>query len=249
MSSKKNPDGWRQISLPATLGSGLEPKELESKYTNNLLFPERFSQKFLDTQRKNMGSYGYSGQYDQLPAPEEGGIIKKEWFTIIEPSEIPTGVAWDLWIDGAYTELKKNDPTGLMMIGDDMTNGRIIIRHAHSAWLGLPELLAFIPEYFPQHGGDIATMTYVEPKASGIDIINMLKKRMNVKSITGSLVSQGKSVRANYAAPFIESGRVLLVRGNWNDEYIHQMTAFPAAVHDEYIDLTGYACKEYLRNE
>jgi len=27
------------------------------------------------------------------------------------------------------------------------------------------------------------------------------------------------------------------------------MSAFPTASHDEAIDLTGYACKQYLKNE
>jgi len=237
------------ICLPAELSARVNPPELKGKYIDGLLDPIRLSRKILDEMKSILGSYGYAGQFMQNPSPEEGGIIKKDWFVIVEPSEIPKGIAWDLWIDGAYTDNKKNDPTGLMMVGDDIVNGRIIIRNFHSEWLGLPELLAFIPKYTAEQGGNVATMAYAEPKASGLDIINMLKKRMNIKPITGSLVQAGKKARAHYASPFIESSRVVLVRGNWNDEYTHQMSAFPTASHDEAIDLTGYACKQYLKNE
>jgi phage terminase large subunit-like protein len=52
--------------------------------------------------------------------------------------------------------------------------------------------------------------------------------------------------RVKYAAPKVESSRIYLVRANWNNEFITQLTAFPSYIHDEYCDLLGYAVKKYF---
>ena len=237
----------KHICLPAEIAENINPPELKENYVNGLLDSKRLSINVLNDFKSILGGYGYAGQFMQNPSPEEGGIIKKNWFTFIEKA--PEDIAWDLWLDTAFTDNKNNDPTGFLMVGDDMINGRIIIRNFESKWMGLPELIEYIPEFMKNNGGDLATMVYVEPKASGYDVINLLKKQINVTKIVGSLVQQGKMVRAHYASPFIQSSRVVLVRGNWNDAFIHELTAFPTAAHDEAIDLIGYSIKQYLRNE
>lgn len=50
----------------------------------------------------------------QIPTPDEGGIIKKEWFDIVEPSSLSR--EWSnepihFFIDSAYTAKTENDPT------------------------------------------------------------------------------------------------------------------------------------------
>ena len=101
-----------------------------------------------------------------------------------------------------------------------------------------------VPEY-----GNRATMIYVEPKASGYSFIQLIQKEtlFNVSRIVGRLVQDGKMARVKYASPKVESSRVYLVKGNWNNEFITQLTAFPNYNHDEYCDLLGYAVKIYFR--
>lgn len=45
-----------------------------------LFFPRRISKERSDSLRASLGEYGYAGQYQQLPSPAEGGIIRKAWF-------------------------------------------------------------------------------------------------------------------------------------------------------------------------
>jgi predicted phage terminase large subunit-like protein len=67
----------RTIVLPSTNGKVWEdPRTKEGE----LLCEERFPQKEIEKYKNNLGAYGYAGQYQQRPAPEEGGIIKKPWF-------------------------------------------------------------------------------------------------------------------------------------------------------------------------
>ena len=41
---------------------------------------------------------------------------------------------------------------------------------------------------------------------------------------------------------------MVLLEGSWNDEFINQITGFPNAKHDEYVDLGGYIAEFYNRS-
>lgn len=59
----------RTIVLPSTNGQIWEdPRATEGQ----LLCEERFSEKEINKYKNELGSYGYAGQYQQRPAPEEG---------------------------------------------------------------------------------------------------------------------------------------------------------------------------------
>ena len=70
---------------------------------------------------------------------------------------------------------------------------------------------------------------------------------MNPIEIHGSVVAEGKSARLKAASPRVESGRIWLVNGKWNEEFIYQLTTFPNAKHDEAVDLLSYAIYAYFR--
>ena len=234
--------------LPAKLSDHISPPELKTKYINGLLDPVRLDYETLDKQFKELREYAFAGQYMQTPAPEGGGKIKKEWFCFLDEGEVKENMIWDLWIDGAYTEDTKNDPTGLAVIGHDYINNRIVVKHATSVFKGMPEVLKFIPEYIKDHDIRLSGRIWIEPKASGLSMIQMLRQTVknDVLKIVGHLVNGGKEVRINVAAPKVEASRVYLVRGNWNESFIDQLCNYPVARHDEYVDILGYATYYYL---
>jgi len=58
-----------------------------------------------------------------------------------------------------------------------------------------------------------------------------------------------KIERARASSPYIEGGRVFLVRGGWNESFLNQIAMFPNAKHDEHIDLTAYAIeRNFIKN-
>lgn len=236
----------KHICLPAELGANTT-KGLEHLYTDGLLDPKRMSKEVLSKKKAQLGSFGYSGQYDQSPYPEGGGKIKGEWFDIVHENELPTDIIWDLWIDGAYTKNTANDPTGLLVTG--YKDNRLYIKHAFDAFLEMPGLLAKIPGYAEANGLTQKSRVYIEPKASGKSLKQLLKQdtNLNAVEITSFLVNEGKEARIQTAAPSVEAGRVTLVRGGWNDNFIHQLEAYPNGKHDEYVDLLGYAVFQYMK--
>lgn len=240
--------GVKHICLPAEISDSIRPLELKDKYKDGLLDPIRLSRGILRSQKNELGSLEYSGQYDQNPRPKGGNIIHETWFNFCSIDDVP-GNTRELWIDGAYTDSTKNDPTGLMTSVYSPQQNRLYITHFHNAHMELPELLKFILIYAEDNGIGNRSRTFVEPKASGKSISQMLKSstNMNPVEIHGPIVSDGKMSRLQAASPRVESGRVWIVRGAWNDEFVYQLTAFPGAKHDEAVDLLSYAINHYFQ--
>jgi len=101
-----------------------DPRKIEGE----LLFPERFPAADVARLKRIKGSYAWAGQYQQRPAPREGGLFKREWFQTLRA--LPAGVtlrttrAWDFGAtEGA------GDPTaGIKMVATP--DGRFVIVHA-----------------------------------------------------------------------------------------------------------------------
>lgn len=238
----------KHICLPAELGENTT-KGLENLYIDGYLDKNRIGANVIEKKRKELGSFGYSGQYDQNPHPGGGGKIKREWFNFMHEKELPANISWDMWIDGAYTNSTKNDPTGIQICA--LVGNTLYIRFGICAFLEMPELLKKIEIITNEFTFTSNSMIYIEPKASGKSLKQMIKQnypKLNPIEIQSVLVSEGKEARIQVAAPKVEVGRVTIVLGNWNDEYLSQLEGFPTAKHDEFVDLLGYACEKYLIN-
>lgn len=237
---------WHYISLPALREDMSDPDD--PREIGEALWEVRHSRERMK-KIKATKAVTFASLYQQRPAPAEGNKIKRSWFEYCLLHEVPQGIIWDLWIDGAYTASTANDPTGLMVAGFHKPTNRLFIRHAKDAYLEMPALLKLIPEYAAQHGLADRSRCFIEPKASGKSLkqmINSLGLGLSAVEIQSTLVREGKEARAQVAAPKIEAGQVVLVKGAWNSSVVDQLCTFPNHPHDEYVDLGGYACDNYF---
>jgi phage terminase large subunit-like protein len=195
-------ENWTHLCLPA-LNENNEP-----------LFPHKHTFKQLESIRQ-ADRYTFAGQYMQIPSPDEGGEWRKDWFEIIEKSELPRNLNWKMYIDGAYTKDTANDPTGIQ-IGAKHGNDYYIYSSIDK-YLELPELIRFIPNHIIAVGVNVSIIK-VEPKASGKSITQLIRSTtsLNITEITSDFVKMSKIECARMASPYIEGGRVKIVRGNWN---------------------------------
>lgn len=223
---------WTHLCLPAL------------DKDNNVLWDAKHDFDKLEEIRQ-ADRYTFAGQYMQAPAPDEGGEWRKDWFEIVERHSIPDNLRWTLYIDGAYTNNTKNDPTGLQ-IGAKHNNTYYILSSIDK-YLELPELVKFIPSHIIASGVDVR-MSKVEPKASGKSISQLIRSEtsLNISEIKTPFVNMSKIEMARAASPYIEGGRVKLVKGNWNEHFLNQIGTFPNAKHDEHIDLTCYGIEDTL---
>lgn len=242
-----NPDDYYHICLPAELSNLVKPVELREIYTNGLLDPIRLDSGILRSFKKTLGSRGYSGQYEQTPSPDEGGIIKSEWFDIVKADSIvrdPINEPIHFFLDTAFTEKTENDPTGILACFKQ--GNYVYILDAISVYKDFPNLIKFIQEYVAGFRYNNASKIYVEPKASGQSIVQQLRATSMLNVIETPSPKDDKITRAYSITPTLESRRVKIVDGAYVNKYLEQLKMFPNAEHDEMIDITVYAVWQLL---
>lgn len=189
----------KHICLPAMLSARVSPEWVKENYVDGLLDAVRMPLSVLEEQRIDLGSYGFAGQMQQEPAPEDGEIWKR-WIIPVPDHKMPaisdmTGYGTD-W-DTAYTKNEKNAASAYVVSG--LYENKMYIDNFGEVHLEFPELIKFMKEKVP-------LPHYVEAKASG-------------KSAKQTLVSQGvtalevtvngdKIARSRDATPRAEAGLV-----------------------------------------
>lgn len=235
------------ICLPAEVSDKVKPVELKEKYVNGLLDPIRQSYKVLKASKLELGSAKYAGQYDQWPTAKGGNIIKSAWFTTIDYQTFITmrGTLPIVFFgDTAYTEKKENDPSGF--IATCKIANYMYILNAVSVRKEFPDLIRFLPGYLARYFYGPGSSLRIEPKASGKSVVQELKNKTAINIVEIPPPIGDKKERLETASPTVESRRVILVEGEWNDEFVDQVCGFPNRKHDEYVDLLGYAIKYHF---
>ena len=242
---------WEHVSLPAIAEQAHSipyPASAQSCIRNSghLLWPERLSQSFLDSQKIGMGSWAFAGQYQQNPAPLDGGIIKRAWIRFYR--ELPA--AFDYLVQSWDCTFTGGDRS-------DFVAGQVWGRSGASYYM-LPyriyERLDFAPTraaikschtLFPK-----ANAILIEDKANGPAVIDELRKDIAV--IVPVSPNGGKLSRAQAMAPLWEAGSIQLPDPQvfslpWMETYIHNICTFPRAAHDDDVDATSQALT-YMRS-
>jgi len=228
----------KHINLPAKDNGKIKPAFLKTKYKNGLLDEIRLDENVLSQQLIGLGSYDYAGQFDQEPAPSEGGMIKKEWFKFISMSDFiektkETNIVWNFEIDGAYSSNKSNDQTAVLVWSE--FKNIIYIRHVLGVWQEVNDFLTTLNNYLPQHGYTNNSKVYIENKASGIVFLQVLRNQTRLNVIS-EIPKASKEERVKSILPVLESNRVVLINGDWNESFIDQCGAFPRAKLKDKVD-------------
>jgi predicted phage terminase large subunit-like protein len=97
--------------------------------------------------------------------------------------------------------------------------------------------------------GDIRSKVIIENKASGISINTELKRKFkNKMNVFLYNVKGKKEDRLRSYEGYFQSGKVKLVKGDWNEAFIAELTGYPDVPHDESIDCITMALNYYLVN-
>ncbi len=246
---------WTHLCLPAEY----EPKhpfiwpDDPRTERGELLWPERYGRKFLETEKREMGSYAYAGQFQQLPAPSEGGIFDRRWW---RRSPIPQLDAIALSIDCAFKEKKDTDYVVVQAWGADTVDRHLIaqIRERLSFTKTLGALRAMVDYIEDRYPGKLGAV-YVEEKANGDAVLNALRKE--IAGLIGVNPTDSKEARGHAVTPLVEAGNVHLPDGEYFagpigfetdegdtvpleqcrvDEFIDECAVFPNGVNDDQVD-------------
>jgi predicted phage terminase large subunit-like protein len=254
----------RTIVLPTTEGKVWEDPRVED---GQLLCEERFSSKEINAYKSELGSYGYAGQFQQRPAPEEGGIIKKAWFQWWKDSTPPdiefVLQSWDTALTAKDMSAYSACTTWGIFYDHNYIENVILL----SMWRGrieYPELREMTKRlYFdyrdtgtvrnPQFKGRPVDMCLIEAKASGDPLIQDLAAA-GVRAIPFVPNKYGDKIqRVRLVTPLIEGGRVWLPARApkyeklllYADDFLEAISCFPNSESRDLVDTMAQALLKF----
>lgn len=201
-----------------------------------LLFPERFTRRAVDELKKAKGSYAFATQYQQRPAPRDGGLFKPSWFTIVDTAPPATQKvrSWDL---AATVCVGGNDP--------DWTVGLLVSRGADKGFYiehvmrrrGSPMAVErMVTDTAQADGRLVAVLIPRDPGQAGKAQADAFIRKLAGHNVRCDRMTGDKTTRAGPAAAQAEAGYIKLVRGAWNETLLEELAAFPSGKHDDQID-------------
>ena len=204
-------------------------------HEGELMFPERFGEAQVSELEKTLGSYGAAGQLQQRPAPRGGGILKESWFQYFTIQ--PRLDFRFITADTAQKTGQDNDYSVLQCWGRSVTGAAVLLDQIRGKWEA-PELLVQARAFWLKHlslPGSVLRSIMVEDKVSGTGLIQTLR-REGIPVIPVQR-NKDKISRAHDAAPFIESGNVLLpIDAQWLSDFLAEASSFPGGAHDDQMD-------------
>ena len=168
----------------------------------------------------------------QTPTPIDSGMIKSSWFKISKHKVEDATI--NFVIDPAYTANQKNDPSALLAYIYKNNVWQIIdCINVHKEF---PELVKYIPQWVQKNGYTPQSRIFVEPKASGKSIVQTLIRETGLNIREDKPPTKDKVARVQDISATLESGRVSLLAGGWNETFLDQLSKFPSAKHDDMVD-------------
>lgn len=248
---RTEPNEWQVLKIPAICEQEHDDG-LSCRHVGEALWPSKHSLDKLMKQ-KARSPREFAALYQQTPTTEGGNIVKRDWFRMMTQADFKAlryNETMHFYLDTAYNKKKlraDNDPSGI--IATCRIGNNIYIADAMKVWKEMPDLLRFLPEYMSANGADDRSTLNVEPRANGESVIQMLRELTTLNVKETATPKDSKEVRLRAVSPRIECGRVYLVEGNWNDEFLTEVCGFPTQPHDEYVDVLGYAINDLFDND
>ncbi len=232
-----------------------------STYSNIKNLAPSFQKQILQYEGTNLGRQEI---HAEIIDPEEGGIVKREWFKLW-----PDGKPFPKFefiiqsVDVATSEKTQNDPTAHITFGVFKPLDGGMCAMVIDCWqdhLQYPDLRPKIVDEFETVYGDgkekkRVDMLLIEDKSAGISLIQDLR-RAGLPVIPYNPGRADKIQRLSIVANVIKAGRVWVPesgvrRGyvrDWAEGMISQVCSFPeGTAHDDFVDAMSQALR-YLRD-
>ncbi len=225
-----NGEEWEHVCLPALQADG------------TALWPEKHSVE--DLHRMQAASpYTFAGQYQQRPAPAEGGLFKPDMIEVIDA--IPYGhIEWVRGWDMASVS-DGGDWTAGAKLGK-LPDGRYIIADMVRMQEGPDARDAMMVNTAKRDGVSTKISIPQDPGQAGKTQVIYLTRQFAGFRVITSPESGDKVTRAEPFAAQVNVGNVLMLRGPWNDALINEMRMFPNGSYDDQIDGCSRAFSELI---
>ena len=208
-------------------------------YDGELLDPVRFPREIVERDFKPY-AYSWAGQYQQRPAPREGGLFKRHWFEGKIIRQAPAGTVWVRHWDLAATRRVTAARTAGVKMGRT-PEGKYVVGHVIKTQEEGAEVRRLIRATAETDGRDVMISLPQDPGQAGKvqkqDLITGLAGfNARAEPETGDKVTRAEPFSAQ-----CQAGNVYLVEGEWNESYLDELCLFPAGSFKDQVDASSGA--------
>lgn len=177
----------------------------------------------------------FATQYQQEPTPDDGYIIRRDWFQYFE--QLPPRVCVDMVVhswDTAYKPGQLNDPSCCTVW--HIQGGVYFLAEVIVQRMEYPELKQQVKMLAERDRPDAIL---IEDKASGQSLIQELRVE-SPYPVIAIKVEGDKLTRASAASAAFEGQKILMNRhAAWLNDYESELLHFPNGKHDDQVDSTS----------
>ena len=239
--------GWTHLNLPAiaeveeTIAIG--PNQVHTRKPGDVLHEARMSKADLDQIKYDIGSYNYSSQYQQSPAPAGGDIVKLEWF---KHYEVPFAPEPDDCIVHSWDVATTASQSGnySVCLTWARRNNQLYLIDIFRRKMEFPTLRTHIPAHADKwKAGDVI----VEATGVGLSLFQELQK-LDPHRYFCSKPKDSKEDRLMKVAYMVENGWVHLPESApWLQAFLQELESFPNGKYDDQVDAFSQSLKWLYR--
>ena len=218
-----NGEKWEVLKVPAMDDHGAS------------FWPAQFPVDMLERLERT-NPYVYAGQYMQEPSPRAGGDFKPDNIEIIDA--LPAGLKFVRGWDLAATVKKTSDYTATTKLA--VLDGITYIAHGYRFKGGPDEVERSIVQFAETDTHTEASLPQ-DPGQAGVAQKQNISKKLQGRRFEFSPETGDKRTRALPLAAQVNVGNVKMLRGDWNNDMLHEMRMFPNGKNDDYVDSASRA--------
>ena len=212
------------------------------------VWPERFSESWLETKRRILGTSIFAAEYMNEPISSLNPMVRREWIRFYENAEVPKFMYKVLAIDPAISERETADKTAMCVIGGDNTTDnpseKYFVLDADQGHWDINSTVRRMFEFYRIYAPDIVIVETVGYQKALVQTIEREARDRGIYlPIEERIPDRDKGRRLKAVSPMIEAGNVVF--RNTQDELIDQLVKFPGSAHDDLMDAFVYALTEF----
>ena len=238
---ERSREDWEVVHLPAiAIEDGAfqlsdRPGHVHRRICDDALQPDREPREILESLRRELGSRTFEAQYQQVPTPAGGNLIKREWLQYYRDRPRTFErivVSWDT----ASTQGDASDWSAGLVWGVHDQNFYLldVVRKR----LEFPQLKEAVLKL---HADWKADATLIEKTGLGIALKQDICRTTRLRPLLLP-PKFDKITRCEVQSDRFAEGRIFLPdEAPWLALYEKELLAFPNGRHDDQVDATSYA--------
>ncbi len=245
MNEDDNENKWEVVKMPAISGPG----DILGRGPNQPLWSDRYSWKYLQEVKKELGSYWFSSLYQQNPSPAGGGIFKRKFFQYFShdgsifylKGKSGEQKIWDqscrimATVDLAAATGERSDYTVIVVFALTPDKDILILNVIRERFEGAAHM-NLLKNIQNRYNPDIIGVESVQYQVSLIQ--SAMREGLRVRKL---LAKKDKVSRSLAMQARMESYMVYFRKdAPWLQDFEDELLAFPNGKHDDQVDAFAY---------